>query len=77
MAAAYVANARIQRSRPHVAVWAEVPVSWYRAAGSARDDDRLVDTSPPGQRELELRWEAICERWSQLTFFLFDPESWR
>jgi hypothetical protein len=23
------------------------------------------------------RWQAFRERWSQLTFFLFDPESWR
>jgi hypothetical protein len=23
------------------------------------------------------RWAAIRERWSQLTFFLFDPNSWR
>jgi hypothetical protein len=23
------------------------------------------------------RWTAFRERWSQLTFFLFDPNSWR
>jgi hypothetical protein len=23
------------------------------------------------------RWQAFRERWSQLTFFLFDSESWR
>jgi len=63
--------------RPHVAAWVESPATRYRAGGSACDDDCLVDTSPPGQREIELRWEAICERWSQLTFFLFDAESWR
>ena len=77
MAAAYVVTARIQPSRPHVAAWVEAPATRHRAGGSARDDDRLVDTSPPGQRELELRWEAICERWSQLTVFLFAAESWR
>ena len=78
MAAAYVVTARIQPSRPHVAAWVEARATRYQAAGgSVRVDDRLVDTSPPGQREIELRWEAICERWSQLTFFLFDAESWR
>lgn len=77
MAAAYVVTARIQPSRPHVAAWVEAPAVRNQARGSARDDEGVVDTSPPGQREIELRWEAICERWSQLTFFLFDAESWR
>ena len=77
MAAAYVVSARIQPSRPRAAAWSEAPARRYHAVASAPDDDRFVETSPPGQRELALRWEAICERWSQLTFFLFDPESWR
>jgi hypothetical protein len=73
--AAYVASARIRPPRPHFASASDVlPRSGY---GEACDDERLVDTTPPGQRDLELRWEAIRERWSQLTFFLFDAESWR
>jgi hypothetical protein len=73
--AAYVVTARIQPGRPQIAGTAEFQ-AWV-GCGDAVDDERLVDTTPPGQREFELRWEAICERWSQLTFFLFDPESWR
>ncbi|HEX5012802.1 MAG TPA: hypothetical protein VFV72_01495 [Candidatus Limnocylindrales bacterium] len=77
MAAAYVVRARIRPTRPNVAAWSEAPVRWYPAAPGTPDDETLVDTSPPGQRDLELRWQAVCERWSQLTFFLFDAESWR
>jgi len=25
----------------------------------------------------QLRWAAVRERWSQLTFYLFSPNSWR
>jgi hypothetical protein len=73
--AAYGVSARLQPGRPHLATTPEVP-KWI-VYGEVHVDDRLVDMTPPGQRELELRWEAICERWSQLTFFLFDPDSWR
>ena len=31
-----------------------------------RTDDPLID-----------RWAAFRERWSELTFYLFDPQSWR
>ena len=73
--AAYVVSARIDRGRPHIAAstWAHAqPVDRPAAA-----EPLLIDTSPPGQRDMELRWEAVRERWSQLTFFLFDPQSWR
>jgi hypothetical protein len=33
-----------------------------------------LETPPPTVTE---RWAAARERWSQLTFYLFDPESWR
>lgn len=35
----------------------------------------LVD--PDGADGLTERLSAARERWSQLTFFLFDPNSWR
>jgi hypothetical protein len=76
--AAYVVTARIEPVRPHAArAPGATAATWSRPWAASFSDDRLVDTTPPGQRELELRWEAIRERWSQLTFFLFDPESWR
>ena len=73
---AYVVSARVAPGRPHAAPPPGPRVDAKRREPAA-EDDRLIDTSPPGQRELELRLEAISERWSQLTFFLFDPESWR
>jgi hypothetical protein len=74
--AAYVASARIDRGRPRIASTVTRP-SHDRLERPASANASLLDTSPPGQRELELRWEAIRERWAQLTFFLLDPESWR
>jgi hypothetical protein len=32
-----------------------------------------VDASEP----LRDRWAGVRERWSELTFYLFDPQSWR
>jgi spermidine synthase len=76
--AAYVVTARIEAVRPHVACApGAAAATWSRVWAARSSDDRLVDTTAPGQRDLALRWEAIRERWSQLTFFLFDPESWR
>ena len=31
---------------------------------------------PFGER-LAACWDDLCEAWSQTTFYLFDPESWR
>jgi hypothetical protein len=36
-------------------------------------DDILPEPAPT----IAERWETIRERWSQLTFYLFDPDSWR
>jgi hypothetical protein len=78
MAAAYVASARIDRGRPRLIA---TPASIAAPAGDARRaatvEGRLVDTTPPEQRGLELRLEAVRERWSQLWFFVLDRESWR
>ncbi|MDP9483866.1 MAG: hypothetical protein M3P84_11680 [Chloroflexota bacterium] len=27
--------------------------------------------------ELHDRWQAICQTWTQTTFYVFHPESWR
>jgi hypothetical protein len=73
--AAYVASARLQPGRPRLAATTRQLVN--AADRPATTDVWLLDTSPPGQRELELRLEAIRDRWSQLWFFVLDPESWR
>ena len=36
--------------------------------------DLITPRDEPG---LDVRWDAFRERWSQLTFFLFDGNSWR
>ncbi len=53
-----------------------------------RHADRNVATKPAPEGVTELvdvrtadplidRWAAFRERWSELTFYLFDPHSWR
>ena len=42
------------------------------------DEDAWPDLATrPMEPDLAERWEMFRERWSQLTFFLFDAESWR
>ena len=75
----YVASGRIARgtarvghprSETRAALGDDPPigaaVAWIEAPA---DDPR-----PGALRE---RWSAARERWSQLTFYLFDPNSWR
>jgi hypothetical protein len=71
----YVVSGRIDRGRPRIAAPARPPAAPPDRAPGA--EPLLFDISSPGQRDMELRWEAVRERWAQLTFFLFDPESWR
>ncbi|MBA2382823.1 MAG: hypothetical protein H0V73_12000 [Chloroflexi bacterium] len=74
---AYAASARIVRVTPRLAILDRVdqsppePVISVPNAGS-ETVDRAV-----GSRWEGSRWEAFRERWSQLTFYLFDANSWR
>ena len=73
---AYVATARIERVTPRLVLgraWAG-----DRAAPLPDPDDAVVDLADvgPGDPLLD-RLAAARERWSQLTFFLFDAEGWR
>jgi hypothetical protein len=47
-------------------------------APPARPEREWVELvgQPIGER-LSARWDDLRETWSQMTFFLFDPESWR
>lgn len=76
MAAAYVASARIDRGRPRL-IATSPSIAAADAGRAATVDGRLVDTTPPERRGLELRVEAFRERWSQLWFFVLDRDSWR
>src|SRR5262249_43540396 len=73
----YAASARIDHGRPHaIAARAAITVphdSWQQVTSEAR----VVDATPREQAAVELRWDAFRERWSQLWFFVRDPESWR
>jgi hypothetical protein len=81
MSAAYVASARIERGRARL-IFDPVAVTrameaWQPNPGAAQDDLRVVDAGRSEPRDVQLRWEAFRERWSQLWFFVRDPESWR
>jgi hypothetical protein len=76
MAAAYVASARIDRGRPRLAADVGSRIAAIAPPLPATADG-VLDTTPAEQRALELRWQAFRERWSQLWFFVLDPDSWR
>jgi len=75
----YVASARIDRGS------ARLTRGWGQAAAHVGDDrppslaaawiEAPPDELRPGR--LAARWLGFRERWSQLTFYLFDPNSWR
>jgi hypothetical protein len=71
----YAASARIDRANPRLdrgaaRLSADAP---QRATADESTEPLLVEMTPARPE----RWQAFRERWSQLTFFLFDPESWR
>ena len=73
---AYAATARIERIAPHLVIgqprgdvvetWAMPPEISNVDVAPVHDGDPLID-----------RLTAISERWSQLTFFLFNAAGWR
>ena len=72
---AYAATARIERVTPRVAIGRHVEddgASWI-ADLEVEVDVAAVDDGDP----LIDRLTAIGERWSQLTFYLFNAEGWR
>jgi hypothetical protein len=84
--AGYAATARLDGSVPHfVGVGARAlhvaPNSDAFAGELARESavgaDWIELVGRPFDARLADRLASIGEAWSQLTFFLFDPESWR
>ena len=81
----YVASARV-RGIPHL-VRAERtfdPSTTFGLPNEIRVDEVEVERERDGDRTLDRfvsgladRVGAFRERWSQLTFYLFDPNSWR
>lgn len=83
--AGYAASARLHGGVPHfvgggVAV---APAAHAQGASAAPTDDLRVVSDPvelvgrPLDATIADWLASIGESWSQLTFFLFDPESWR
>lgn len=84
--AGYVANARLDESVPrfvggHARPGNNPLATDVLAGGSTREHPGVVDwvelVGRPFETRLAERLASIGEAWSQLTFFLFDPESWR
>ena len=76
----YAASARIVRATPHLARTRREQEPDDRQVTAAATVVEIGSSSPSGGafvvRAAE-RWTAARERWSQLTFYLLDPQSWR
>jgi hypothetical protein len=78
----YAASARIRGATPrlvHGGPAKPVDGSWRTLRSTtptivALDPDDVLPEPAPTIAE---RWDAVHERWSQLTFYLFHAESWR
>ena len=46
-------------------------------APTSPEVERVELAGRPLGRRLADRWEDLRDAWSQTTFYLFDPESWR
>jgi hypothetical protein len=71
-----------QRIRPHLSLFGEAvraPVVTIRPSAAPDAHATVEDLAPstgPWSALVE-RLGAARDRWAQLTFYLFDPESWR
>jgi hypothetical protein len=75
----YVAQARIVRAAPRLV---RSGLDAARSGGVPRPGPGLAEIEADGAGDqlgssLAERWHDVHERWAQLTYFLFDPDSWR
>jgi hypothetical protein len=70
----FAVSGRVERASPHRAGTRE---SNHGPRSGRRSDEvsELVDVRAADP--LADRWAAFRDRWSALTFYLFDPQSWR
>jgi hypothetical protein len=76
----YVASARITRGSARPARSPDLRFTPAELIEPASAGASLIDTTPAADAPsgaVAVRWSALRERWSQLTFFLFDSNSWR
>lgn len=79
----YVASARIAARSPRLARAGRLDRAALDLAPIASGAERAVVEGDEGfvgrgiADDLAERWSAFRERWSQMTFYLFSPDSWR
>ena len=76
----YVASARIVRGTPHLVRARGNVERSIEASPPALVEDLIVESDPPpvsAWGRIAERAAAARERWSELTFYLFSPNSWR
>ena len=76
----YVASARIVSAAPRLVHAGAVRDEVLERSPARAAETRIVESDASAAAAsigIGERVTAIRERWSQLTFFLFDPNSWR
>jgi hypothetical protein len=69
----FAANGRVERASPRFVGMHAAD----RAAPVTRPPDVVELVDDRATDPLADRWAAFRDRWSALTFYLFDPQSWR
>jgi hypothetical protein len=81
--AAYAVTARIGRVDPHLAIRGvgRSRLDAHRPERAPTDDGPVIPAAvvvdPLAGDTVGEQFLRFRERWAQLTFFLFDPDSWR
>jgi hypothetical protein len=70
----FAASGQVQRTAPRLVRSGGVERD-FAANPHTEDVTELVDVREHGP--LSDRWAAFRDRWSELTFYLFDSQSWR
>jgi hypothetical protein len=69
----FAASGRVERVSPRLARGG----ADGNLATAQPDEDVVEFVDVPTADPLIDRWATFRERWSELTFYLFDPQSWR
>ena len=69
----FAASGRVERVSPRLARGQADRIAATEASSQEGSELVEVRTADP----LIDRWTAFRDRWSALTFYLFDPQSWR
>ena len=75
--AAYAVTARVDRVQPRLARWVGATQSDGATADATPQPESVDLVGRPLGANMAERWARIREAWTQTTFFLFDPDSWR